>query len=814
MAIFSRFTPSGFARIALALWLSSPFANVQAFNTDTHAPLTEMAARHYQCEVEGFLIGQLRETKGLRSLGEVDSDVTVYPIPPRWVGRYTYTYLDALKLGAIDEDSEQGAGVNLSDSIPDTWRRRRMGNHFYCPSRNKKGFDDEAFIGNYRLAASAYSWFTGEEVPSVDSLHWAWDNRGAVSTTRGDEHYGWIQARDHYTKWLTTLAPSERQWHAGETFYALGHVIHLVQDLAQPQHTRNDGHSQPQWYGVFHVGDNAFLEKFCSEHFDSIEELKTLPGPPPIPVFAQLPKTREDGIPIEFRAFWDTDQLFFPRGNRPDALPDQRNGYTGDLGLAEYSNAFFVTSDTMFTDEPPLQIFRDLSGTSCTVSYRIEYQPQHIFRWPKLAELSGFSLVPVLPSSLRYGLHRLGERVPPEGQWPSLNVFRLNPAIPDYCSISFSQVGSPYGINVNVGLTEKNLAAQAKALLPKAIAYSAGMLNYFFRGRLKMEFLYPDTPGNPQIKITNLTTNESVGSGEALGSGQFTLLREDPVTTIRSVVWEWWGFANNGGPQPATLPFGQSFTAPLPYNMPRDGKLILVFKGTIGNEKDIAIAAVVSPGLCGNFELLANGGTNSGVDAGELISFERCRLNADGTRTNVPVTVNSWGGESATWPGTPINGLSETGHHTSYAFMNWGDGRLVAQRRGTWTLRPNGGGCVTVVVKNDLVMIQNQTSWANASVECAIDGVSLGSIPSLGNGNGLGKTLSTILGGPASVFRLPIQSGQREMVLKAGPGAGDFVVGFFGGISSPGPRFNLGIGQTMAVPLTVPAVPGDPPVIP
>jgi hypothetical protein len=72
----------------------------------------------------------------------------------------------------------------------------------------------------------------------------------------------------------------------------------------------------------------------------------------------------------------------------------------------------------------------------------------------------------------------------------------------------------------------------------------------------------------------------------------------------------------------------------------------------------------------------------------------------------VPLTVNSWGGGSGTWRGTSINGISETGHHESYAFMNWGDGQLRAQRHGTWTLRPNGGGCVTVRVKNDLVQLQ------------------------------------------------------------------------------------------------------------
>ena len=607
---------------------------------------------------------QLLEANGLETLGLVDSDVSL----PRPQGRHIFTYLGALGEGAVDEDSDR-----------DVFTRHRMFNHFYNPTRNGRGLSDP---GIFRYLFNGFSAFKPEEIhlPFAGSLAWAWDNLGAVATVRGDERYGWVQARDHYLRWLKHPDPSERSWQAGETFYALGHVIHLVQDLAQPQHTRNDAHA-PSYWGLS-GGDTAPFEIYCDKYFTTVAQITNLPLAK-VPVFKKLPVAGANGaVPPEFKAFWNTQQ------------PNPASGYVGDLGLAEFSNAFFVTDDTMFTGEPQRFIFQ---GKAFEIRSTQKIELYHIFEYPRLDELEGLT-DPFPVATGGYVLRRLGEDVPPDLIWEHKMLSRRSPSIPNLCSYAFvpEQPGSfPPDAALQVGINDSNRKAHAQVLLPKAIAYSTGLLNYFFRGRLKMEFIYPaegTSTANPQIKITNLTTNDSTGYGEALGSGLFTLLREDPITTNRSVVMSLPVYGNYPGLSTTNLPFEHSFTNNIGENLDRSGKLILVFQGTIGNEKDIGIAAVVSPGLCGNFEILANEGTNTVVNVGDLITFQRNRLNTDGTRTPVPITVDSWGGANDNWLGTPIDGLSETGHHPSYAFMNWGDGRLVAQRRGIWTSDPLAAG--------------------------------------------------------------------------------------------------------------------------
>ncbi len=762
-------------QVLMALYALALTLKVHAFEPETHSALSILAARnHYQSQVGEFVACQLREPRGLLTLGFVASDLTV-PLP---TAVFAHTYLDALGLGAKDEDSNQ----SFCDSI----KRHRMANHFYDPSRNGMGLNDTTWLLEYlRTHLDTFPTcgpVTLSPIPQVDSLHWAWDNRGAIGTLRGDENYSWLAARTNFISWLTNAIPSERQRYAGETFYALGHVIHLVQDLAQPQHTRNDGH-MPKILG----GDNAPFEEYCLIHYGTPAQIAALPFEE-VPEFKALPAKRPDGIPPEFRAFWNTDQLFLNRSDSPT--------YSSALGLAEFSNFFFVTDDTMFSGEPRVQILRGHEITS-----PFDFEQRHFFRWPRLSDVFGWeALLPLTPAQIE--IARIGENQ--VVVWEKQDIRRNTPNVADFCSAHM-------GAELFLGLTDKNREAHARVLLPKAIAYSTGLLNYFFRGRLKMEFLYPETSGNPQLKITNLTINESAGRGESFGTGSFTLLREDPITTNRTEIA---GTSINSS-YPGTLEFGQSFTANLGGSIPRDGNLILVFKGTIGNETDIAVAAVVSPGLCGNFELLANGGTNTTVQAGEIIWFERHRLNADGTRTNVPVTANSWNSAYGTWRGTPINGYSETGDHPSYAFMRHGDGGLRALRRGTWTLRPNGGGCVTIVVENDLIMV------GGCDIEFAIDGKGLGIVKSTG-GNALGGPPFGSQHGYG--FRISLSAGPHQLTMKnctpvPGPGqapgpCGDTGgtqgwFGFFGGVSPQGQNFNLFPKQEVTILITAPPVPGD-----
>ncbi|MGO9479361.1 MAG: hypothetical protein ACLQAH_05465 [Limisphaerales bacterium] len=57
----------------------------------------------------------------------------------------------------------------------------------------------------------------------------------------------WECARNYEYATLTSTNPTARDANLARMFYALGHVLHLNQDLSQPGHVRNDKHLHP-WH--------------------------------------------------------------------------------------------------------------------------------------------------------------------------------------------------------------------------------------------------------------------------------------------------------------------------------------------------------------------------------------------------------------------------------------------------------------------------------------------------------------------------------------------------------------------------------------
>jgi len=121
--------------------------------------------------------------------------------------------LDILKEGAKEED----AWPDKSD--PATARSM---NHFHSPindmglSQGEKCF--LPFIWCFQLEGES-------------ALAWA---RGDIS----ENEYSWGMARQYYSEALTTNVAAIRNVKLAKTFRSLGQIIHLVQDMAVPAHTR------------------------------------------------------------------------------------------------------------------------------------------------------------------------------------------------------------------------------------------------------------------------------------------------------------------------------------------------------------------------------------------------------------------------------------------------------------------------------------------------------------------------------------------------------------------------------------------------
>ncbi|MEO8035135.1 MAG: hypothetical protein ABI837_11940, partial [Acidobacteriota bacterium] len=91
------------------------------------------------------------------------------------------------------------------------------------------------------------------------SWHWALENEGPSSIAGGlaSQSYSLADAQDYLNQALTYNSGSpqeaERQRGSaiGNVYLCLGHAVHHIQDMAQPQHTRNDVHLDSRVAGFF-----------------------------------------------------------------------------------------------------------------------------------------------------------------------------------------------------------------------------------------------------------------------------------------------------------------------------------------------------------------------------------------------------------------------------------------------------------------------------------------------------------------------------------------------------------------------------------
>jgi len=245
-----------------------------------------------------------------------------------------------------------------------------------------------------------------------------------------------------------TMKQQWRQAYWATAFRALGDVLHLNQDMAQPQHTRNEPHSGKlcPLNKICLAGHTSIYEKYINARaleekgFNSLSPFR-LPvtisisplalGPYPIPAFAK------------YTDYWSTSP-------GPNSL-------TGK-GLADYSNRGF------FTAAKNLGSTAYLLPSSNPANYTIRSTV------PKLWD--GSASTDSTPAYVYYG------DVP--------DTYQQNSAsnIPLTTYGMWDQFLSSKSLPNKYTLNRLNYDAMADLLLPRAVAYSAGLINFFFRGRL------------------------------------------------------------------------------------------------------------------------------------------------------------------------------------------------------------------------------------------------------------------------------------------------------------------------------------------
>jgi len=391
-------------------------------------------------------------------------------------------------------------------------------NHFYDPTKDPAiGLTD------------------GVNLSGIQSFTWA-SVRGGGATVGQHNDESWQNARDYYFTAITLPIKSDRDQATAHLLYGLGHVIHLNQDLSQPDHVRNDNHTLLK-----------YIENYGRTHYIS-HRREWFPLRP-----RGWLSWRDSGF-RKLEDFWDRNKY---TGNAK-ALRDDADAKPGEqLGLAEFSNGNFLGENALYKEYP-------LSA-------------KHLFPFPSLETSTDFrqkigASTPVL-FTLRDDTPKQRHAIEKNADG---RMVKRHSMLNFYAKM-FPRKMAPYfpvssTINDNDVLEEYHTI-----LLPKAVEYSAGVLDYFFRGKLQTA-VGANANGGFDLTIKNVSGQDFKGGEFRLywdnSSDNRTRLLNPGNETAGSFILAWPNALADNGTVTAT------FKPPAGVTVK---KFTLVYRGIIGS---------------------------------------------------------------------------------------------------------------------------------------------------------------------------------------------------------------------------------------
>lgn len=381
------------------------------------------------------------------------------------------------------------------------------------------------------------------------------DRKSAVTWAKGNG-MGWSNARTYFYTALTSESNTDRETNFAKTFQALGQVIHLLQDMAVPSHVRNDFTSHLIFGGI-NSTNYKDVSKWYIQPFEFYIKNK------PYLITSASSAASPSFLNAKLTNYWDTDQ--YTKNTNPSILTNP--------GLAEYTNSNFLSEETIFKGS---------------------LDSAHSFPYPAWSSVMEYDeVIDPVKGTVRTYLKKTkdGETINhlAAGKW----FYKYLPSLLK---------------NSGLKLDEQVYDDYAALLIPRAVGYSAGLLNYFFRGSIDM---VRDTENDAcQYVIYNLS-NEYM-------EGDFGLYYDD-ASGNRNNVASGDLTANAGKPSnPITLDITE--------DLKNKSNYILVFKGTMGNETGAVVAdAKVTPftSSCGT-ELTISGADTTSKNSTELYTVDGC----------------------------------------------------------------------------------------------------------------------------------------------------------------------------------------------
>ena len=335
----------------------------------------------------------------------------------------------------------------------------------------------------------------------------------------------------------------------------LGHVIHLIQDLSQPGHVRNDNHAKKKHIEAY-----------------GLRNIATLP----------FPRGSLDWRGAGFTQLEDLwNRKLYTRTGGPQPLNADyaaRNGLgvaTARLGLAEFTNGNLLSEDALYVEAVKDKALHGFPHPSLDASTDVA---QVLAGLPATAQRT---FLPDQTFGSQFFLAKVADGIP----------------VAKHAVLSYTAVKSLQKVGkIKIGISikdDKVLEEYHSIMLPNAIQYSAGCLDYFFRGSIGIDVWRWTGEPDFRVAVSNSGTGPLVG-------GKFELFWDD-AAGVRTKIMEWGNTrlpAANETATPAQRHSTRTFTKPPGFQAK---SFTVVYKGTINVTKnppaddlvdqDIAIAA-------------------------------------------------------------------------------------------------------------------------------------------------------------------------------------------------------------------------------
>ena len=337
--------------------------------------------------------------------------------------------------------------------------------------------------------------------------------------------WSWPVARQRLFEFLTLPTPAAREQALADTAQALGQVMHVVQDAASPAHTRDDPHLIRDGYEARIEELRASRDAALRARFQAL-----LAAPSTLPAATIFTLTGDLQAPAPVARLIDSDTY---------GGTAQSYATGAQTGLAEYTSGGYVSDDTIFRG----------------------------FALPRRESLGPAVFDPPAdtPGARRY--------FPKTTEGDAIGHFVAEGAL--YERLLFrGQLDGGFILDDKV---YEDYAAQ---LVPRAVGYSAGLLNYFFRSNF--DFKIEVSNVDPSKRLLTISIPFEV-SAETM-DGTFTLYAEDG-NGLRGPV---------AGASITTALFRGGLAQTIFTPVAGVRAYVIVFRGKLGNEQ-AAVTGRVRP---------------------------------------------------------------------------------------------------------------------------------------------------------------------------------------------------------------------------